>query len=619
MRNTTAALLSLLFAAAASQAQEAGSIPAAYAKQEVSIPMRDGKKLFTSIYTPKDGSHPWPIMLTRTPYSVGPYGADKFKTGLGPSNLFLKEGFIFVYQDVRGRNMSEGDFVNVTPHRAAKAKPEDVDESSDTYDTIDWIVKNVPNNNGRVGMWGISYPGFYTAAGMIDAHPALKAASPQAPVSDWFVGDDFHHNGAFYLAHAFRFLDGFGRQRAGPAIPGPRPKQNLSNGYDYFLELGTLSNMESKYFKGDVAFWSEMMQHPNYDDYWKARNIRSHLKKIRPAVMTVGGWFDAEDLFGALKVYEAVEEQSPGATNVLVMGPWYHGQWAGGDGDSLGNVRFGGKTSVYYREQIEFPFFCHYLKDKEDPKLAEATMFETGSNQWRKFETWPPKNVTTKKLYFRDSGKLSFEAPRGESPAPYDEYVSDPAKPVPYISGQATGMTREHMVDDQRFAASRPDVVAYKTEPLTEDLTIAGPLLPSLRVSTTGTDSDWVVKLIDVYPDDFPDPTPPVAGVKMGGYQQLLRGECFRGRFRNGFEKPEAFEPSKIEKVEYVMPDVLHTFKKGHRIMVQVQSSWFPLVDRNPQRFVDIYHATEADFQKATQRVHRSPEAPSSLQVHVLN
>jgi putative CocE/NonD family hydrolase len=617
MNRFSLSLVVVLISAAAAPAQEA-AVQAAYAKQEVSISMRDGKKLFTAIYSPKDASQPWPILLTRTPYSVGPYGADKFKSGLGPSSLFQKDGFIFVYQDVRGRNMSEGEFVNVTPHRPDKKKPEDTDESTDTYDTIDWIVKNVPNNNGRVGMWGISYPGFYTAAGMIDAHPALKAASPQAPVSDWFVGDDFHHNGAFYLAHAFRFFDGFGRPRPAPSIPTPRPRANIVDAYEYFLDLGTLADMETKYFKGDVAFWSEMMLHPNYDDYWKARNIRSHLKKIRPAVLTVGGWFDAEDLFGALKVYEAVEQQSPGATNMIVMGPWYHGQWSQGDGDSLGHVRFGSKTSVFYREQIEYPFFCRYLKDREDPKLPEAYMFETGSNQWRKFDEWPPKRSTKKTLYFHAGGVLSFEPP-GLKEAAFDEYVSDPAKPVPYIGGQASGMTREHMVDDQRFAATRPDVLVYRSEPLSDDLTLAGTVTPSLRVSTTGTDSDWVVKLIDVYPDNFPDATPPAAGVKMGGYQQLLRGECFRGRYRDGFDKPEPFEPSKVEKVEYGMPDVLHTFKKGHRIMVQVQSSWFPLVDRNPQKFVDIYHATESDFQKATQRVYRSAESPSSVQVHVLN
>ena len=418
MRNTTVAFLGTLFAAvAAAHAQEAGSIPATYAKQEVSIQMRDGKKLFTSIYTPKDASHPWPIMLTRTPYSVGPYGIDRYPASLGPSDHFQKEGFIFVYQDVRGRYMSEGEFVNVTPHRAVKSKPEEIDESTDTYDTIDWIVKNIPNNNGKVGMWGISYPGFYTAAGMIDAHPALKAASPQAPVSDWFIGDDFHHNGAFYLAHAFRFFDFFGHPRPVPTLPGPRPKSNTTDAYGYFLEMGPLANFETKYFKGDVAYWSEMMRHPTYDEHWKSRNIRTHLKNIRPAVMTVGGWFDAEDLFGALKVYEAVEQQSPGATNIIVMGPWYHGGWSGSDGESLGQVKFGSKTSVTYREQMEFPFFCRYLKDKEDPKLAEATMFETGTNQWKKFDVWPPKNLVKKALYFHGGGKLSFEPPAGSDPA----------------------------------------------------------------------------------------------------------------------------------------------------------------------------------------------------------
>jgi putative CocE/NonD family hydrolase len=593
--------------------QDDAAIRDAYTKQEVPVAMRDGKKLFTSIYAPKDASHPWPILLTRTPYGVGPYGSDKFRTNLGPSSLFIKEGFIFVYQDVRGRNQSEGEFVNVTPQRPVKAAPADVDESSDAYDTIDWLVKNVPNNNGKVGMYGISYPGFYTAAGAIDAHPALKAASPQAPVSDWFVGDDFHHNGAFYLAHAFRFFDGFGR------IKGTtRPRTGTQDAYAFFLELGPLGEMESRYFKGDVPYWNEMRQHPNYDEWWKARNIRTHLKNMKPAMLTVGGWFDAEDLFGALKVYDAIERQSPGAVNTVVMGPWYHGGWATSDGELLGHVRFGSKTSVFYREQIEFPFFCRWLKDKEDPKLPEAYMFETGGNQWRRFDAWPPKNVVKKALYFHAGGKLSFDAPGAEGSS-FDEYVSDPSKPVPYIGTQASGMTREHMVDDQRFAASRPDVLSYRSAPLDEDVTIAGAILPSLRVSTTGTDSDWVVKLIDVYPDDFPDPLPPVSGLKMGGFQQLLRGECFRGRFRNSYEKPEPFEPGKVEKVEYPMPDVLHTFKKGHRIMVQVQSSWFPLVDRNPQKYVDIYSAVEADFQKAIQRVYRSPAEPSAVQVHVLN
>jgi putative CocE/NonD family hydrolase len=609
MKRIAAALLVLLSATRASAQDE---IRDNYTKQESRIAMRDGVKLFTSIYAPKDASQPWPVLLTRTPYGVGPYGEDKFRSNLGPSALFIKEKFIFVYQDVRGRNQSEGEFVNVTPHRPVKSGPADIDESTDAYDTIDWLVKNVPNNNGRVGMYGISYPGFYTAAGSIDAHPALKAASPQAPVSDWFVGDDFHHNGSFYLAHAFRFFDGFGRAKG-----TSRPKSGTQDGYSFFLELGSLSDMESKYFKGDVPYWTEMRRHPNYDEWWKARNIRTHLRNMKPAMLTVGGWFDAEDLFGALKVYDAIERQSPGATNTIVMGPWYHGGWASSDGEALGHVRFGSKTSVFYRETIEFPFFCHYLKDKADPKLPEAYMFETGANRWRAFDVWPPAAVARKSLYLRAGGKLSFEPPPEE--ASFDEYVSDPAKPVPYTATQAAGMTREHMVDDQRFAASRTDVLSYRTEPLEQDVTIAGAIVPSLRVSTSGTDSDWVVKVIDVYPDDAPDPVPAVPGLRMGGFQQLLRGECMRGRFRHGFEKPEPFLPGQVEKVEYPMPDVLHTFLKGHRIMIQVQSSWFPLVDRNPQKYVDIYQAAAADFQKATQRVYRSSADPSAVQIQVLN
>jgi putative CocE/NonD family hydrolase len=598
-------LIALLIPAAFAQGVE--FIKANYTKYEYKIAVRDGKKLFTSVYVPKDDSEKWPIMFDRTPYSVAPYGIDNYRAALGPSEKFARDKFIFVYQDVRGRNMSEGTFRDMTPQIAVKKGPQDVDESSDTYDTIDWLIKNIPNNNGRVGMWGISYPGFYTAAGVIDAHPALKAASPQAPISDWFVGDDFHHNGALYLPHAYRFFNGFGRPRPEPKIPTPAatPDPNWVDAYTFFMRIGPLSNVNEKYYKNDVAFWNEMMKHPNYDDFWQARNLRPHLKNVTPAVMTVGGWFDAEDLFGALEVYKSIEKQSPGANNTLVMGPWFHGGWGGrSDGESLGNVHFGAKTSDFYRDNIEFPFFAFHLKGKGDPKLPEAYVFETGTNVWRKYDAWPPKNARSTSLYFQAGGKLSFTAASGDT---FDEYISDPDKPVPYIAGQASGMTREHMTEDQRFAASRPDVLVYQTEPLDHDVTIAGPLTPSLFVSTTGTDSDFVVKLIDVYPDDYPDNTPNPAGVRMGGYQQLVRGELMRGRFRNSYSKPEPFTPGKTEKVEYVMPDINHTFRQGHRIMVQVQSSWFPLADRNPQTFVDIYNAKASDFKKATERVyHRS-------------
>jgi putative CocE/NonD family hydrolase len=594
-------------------------VKAHYTKHEYQLPMRDGKKLFTSVYVPKDDSQAYPIMLSRTPYGVGPYGVDAYRESLGPSEMFTKNGFIFVYQDVRGRYMSEGEFVNMRPHKDIKSGPTDIDESTDTYDTIDWLVKNIPHNNGKVGMWGISYPGFYAAAGMIDAHPALKAVSPQAPIADWFIGDDFHHNGAFYYPHAFNFFVGFGHPRPAPTTQSrDRFEHGTPDGYNFFKEIEPLPLANEKYLKNDVPFWNEMMQHPNYDSFWQARNLRPHLRNIKPAVMTVGGWFDAEDLFGALNTYQAVEKASPGAFNILVMGPWYHGGWSRSEGEALGNVHFGAKTAVFYRENIELPFFEFKLKDKGEMNLPEAYIFETGTNQWRKYDVWPPPKVTPKRLYFRGGGKLSFDPP-AESEEAFDEYVSDPAKPVPYISETAIGMTREHMTEDQRFAARRTDVLVYQTDMLEDDFTVAGPIQPSLQVSTTGTDSDWVVKLIDVYPDNMPDSDPNPAGVKMGAYEQLVRGEAMRGRFRNSYEKPEPFQPGKITQIQYVMPDVNHTFRKGHRIMVQVQSSWFPLVDINPQKFVDIYHAVPADFQKATQRVYHSRGAASHVNVELLS
>jgi putative CocE/NonD family hydrolase len=603
----------------AAWAQGLEYIKAHYTKYEYRIAARDGKRLFTSVYVPKDDSHPYPILLTRTPYNVGPYGVDQYKENLGPSVLFGNEGYIFAYQDVRGRWMSEGEFMDMRPERNEHHGPDDIDESTDTYDTVDWLVKHVPGNNGRVGLWGISYPGFYAACGMIGAHPALKAVSPQAPISDWFVGDDFHHNGAVYLAHAYNFFRGFGRPRPEPTSTAPplEPEKN-PDGYNFFLDAGPLVNINERYFKNQIAFWTAITKHPNYDEFWKARDLRPHLKEIRPAVMTVGGWFDAEDLFGALHVYESVEQNSPGAFNLLVMGPWYHGGWASSDGAGLGHVRFGSKTAVFYREKIEFPFFEHYLKDKENPKLPEAYMFETGTNQWRRYDVWPPKNTAPKQLYLRAGGKLSFEPPAEDAPSAFDEYVSDPAKPVPYVSETSRLMTREHMVEDQRFAASRPDVLVYQTEELAEDVTLAGPLKARLHVSTSATDSDFVVKLIDVYPQDYPDNKPNPADVRMGGFQQLVRGELMRGRFRNSYEKPEAFVPGKMEGVEYAMPGIDHCFRQGHRIMVQIQSSWFPLVDRNPQKFVDIYNAKPEDFVKATERVYRRKSAPSLVECRVV-
>ncbi|MBL8294656.1 MAG: CocE/NonD family hydrolase, partial [Bryobacterales bacterium] len=539
-------------------------------------------------------------------------GVDQYRGALGPSEHFRKAGYIFVYQDVRGRYRSEGEFEQIRPRN-----PGGIDETTDTYDTVEWLVKNIPNNNGRVGVWGISYPGFYTSTAMIDAHPAVKAVSPQAPVGDWFIGDDFHHNGAFYLAHAFRWF--WSNSRVGadakPNVERSNFEYPTPDGYDMFLAAGTLQEINERHLKHSIPFWKDLMTHGTYDQFWKARDVRQYLKNIKPAVMTVGGWFDAEDLFGALETYRTVEKSSPGAFNVLVMGPWHHGGWSTLDGQSLGHVNFASKTSVLYREKIEFPFFEHYLKDAPDPKLPEAYMFETGRNEWHQLSQWPPAGSREANLYLHAEGRLRFEAP---STGGFDEYVSDPARPVPYIAGIANTMTREHMLDDQRFAATRPDVLVYQTEPLEGDITVAGPLEANLHVSTTGTDADWVVKLIDVYPPDFPDPSPNPERIKMGGFQQLVRGEPFRGKFRNSFEKPEPFTPGAVTKVGFKLPDVFHTFRTGHRIMVQIQSSWFPLVDRNPQKFVDIYNARKEDFQKATHRVYRSAGSLSSLEVRIL-
>lgn len=588
-----------------------------YTKYEYQIPMRDGVKLFTAIYTPKDDSELYPILLTRTPYSVKPYGEDLDPDPRGLLQFYASNKFVFALQDVRGRYASQGQFVHVRPVNPNKG-PKDTDETTDAFDTIDWLVKHVPNNNGKVGMTGISYPGFYTAAGMIDSHPALKCASPQAPIADWFIGDDFHHNGAFYLPHAFGFLAGFGQKLEDPTREQPRPfDYRTPDGYEFYLKLGSLANADKLFFKGKIEFWDDLMDHGVYDEFWQARNLRPHLKNIHTAVMTVGGWYDAEDLFGALNVYRAVEKNNPGITNLLVMGPWYHGGWHRSDGDRLGPINFHAPTSEFYQQEIELPFFNHFLKGQPALALPKAYVFETGAAQWRRFDSWPPKNVREQALYFSSGGKLSFNPPAADG-AGFDEYVSDPAKPVPYIPEVALGMTREHMVADQRFAARRTDVLVYETEPLEQDLTLAGPITAHLQVSTTGTDSDWVVKLIDVYSGDYPNPDPNPTGVQMGGYEQLVRGETMRGKFRNSYSRPEPFEPGKVTKVEYVMPDIFHTFRRGHRIMVQVQSTWFPLVDRNPQKFCDIYHAREEDFQKSTQRVYHSPEAHSELIVNVL-
>jgi hypothetical protein len=589
-----------------------------YTKYEHRIPMRDGTRLFTRVYVPKDESQKWPIVLTRTPYALKPYGTSSYSDPGGSFETLAKDRFILVTQDVRGRFASDGEYVHVRPYNTKKG-PKDFDESTDAYDTIDWLVKNVPGNNGKVGMFGISYPGFYTSMGMIDSHPALKAASPQAPISDWFMGDDIRHNGAFFLSQNFNFFYWFELKSDDPLHDGGRhyPFKN-PDGYDFFLRMGPLGNSDSELFKGGVKAWTEFLAHPNYDDYWQARNIRPHLKNVKCAVMTVGGWYDGEDLFGALETYQWTERQNPGITNLLVMGPWSHGAWSSKDGDKLGDVKFNAKTSKHYLDKIELPFFRRFLKDDTNQPLAEAHIFETGTHRWRQFEAWPPKEAVARTLYFHPNGRLGWQEPAVSGTRSYDEYVSDPNKPVPFTMEVTTDYPRSYPLQDQRFAASRTDVLVYETEPLEEDLTLAGPLDVALNVSTTGTDSDWVVKVIDVYSPEFPDPDPNPAHVRMGGYQQLIRGDVMRGRFRNSFEKPEPFEPGKISNVKFSMPDVCHTFRRGHRVMVQVQSSWFPLVDRNPQTFVDIARAKAEDYRAATQRVYRGEGKLSSISVRVL-
>ena len=599
-----ACTLFLLFIELKAQNQDSAWIVNNYIKKEIYIEMRDGIKLFTSIYIPKDNTEKHPVLMTRTPYSCAPYGENAFRNfWKNHYKEYLKEHYIMVIQDVRGRWMSEGSFVDVRPYNTNKKNNTDIDEASDTYDTIDWLVKNLENNNGNVGVFGISYPGFYSTMAALCNHPALKAVSPQAPVTDWFQGDDFHHNGAFFLMDGFAFYSGFGKPRPKPTTTGPSGFQYpTKDNYAFYLKTGSLLNFE-KLMGDSIAFWKDLYAHPNYDAWWKARNPRNFVNNISPNIttMVVGGLFDAEDCFGAWNLYKAIEAKAKN-NNRLVMGPWYHGQWASGNGTHLGNIQFNSNTSEWYAQNIEIPFFQYYLKGKGDiSNLAEATVFFSGANQWKQFNQWPPKNIQTEAFVLAKGGYLTKNTPAVQPLSTYDEYVSDPAKPVPYTEDIHFHRTREYMTDDQRFAARRPDVLVFQTDILQEDITLAGPVTANLKVSTSTTDADFIVKLIDVFPDDFENKEP--NGYIMNRYQMLVRGEIMRGRFRNSFEKPEPFVPNKPTIVKYALPDVAHTFKKGHRIMVQIQSSWFPLADRNPQQFIDIYHARESDFVKSTIRI----------------
>lgn len=592
-----------------------------FTKREVMIPMRDGKQLFTAIYTPKDQSKQYPILMRRTPYSCAPYGADAFTERIQNNNL-ARAGYIFVFQDVRGRYMSEGEFVDVRPFNPNKSsKNTEVDEASDTYDTVEWLLKHANNNNGRVGVMGISYPGFYSTMAILAGHPAIKAVSPQAPVTDWFIGDDFHHNGAFMLMDAFSFYSGFGKPRPEPTMEGQAGFSDWKtpDNYEFFLRAGALRNFSTKYEMNKIPFWNDLMVHPNYDAWWQARNPRPHLKNIQPAVMTVGGLFDAEDCWGAWNLYKAIEKLNPPThANRIVMGPWVHGGWARGMGERLGNVSFGAQTSPFYEREIELKFFEYHLKGKGEMDLPEAYIFETGSNQWTTHDAWPPKNMEQQKFYFQAAGKLSATPPPTQGKGAnttFDQYISDPSKPVPYTEDVHLRRTREYMTDDQRFASRRPDVLVYQTEVLEEPLTLAGPLFADLWVSLSTTDADFVVKLIDVFPDTMKSTG---GGVPLGGYQMLVRGEIMRGRYRDSFEHPKAFKPNVPTNVKFELPDVAHTFLPGHKLMIQVQSTWFPLADRNPQQFINIYEAKDEDFIPSTIQMHRKPAAASGVILPVL-
>lgn len=602
-----------------------------YTKIERMIPMRDGVKLFTSIYIPDDNSEKHPILITRTPYSCTPYG-DRMASSYWNSYLkyYMREGYIMVEQDVRGRWMSEGEFTDIRPFNPDKKTNTDIDEASDTFDTIEWLLKNISNNNGKVGVFGISYPGFYSTMAAASNHPALVAVSPQAPVTNWFIGDDFHHNGALFLLDAFSFYPalgrGFGVSRPHPTtIPSATVDMPVRDNYKFYLETGALTAF-AKLAGDTIRFWKDLYEHPDYDSWWKARDARNATKNLRPAMLWVGGLFDAEDHWGAWNSYKAAETNNPGKEfNRIVMGPWYHTQWANRDGTHLGNIKFGSNTSLWYQQNFEIPFFNYFLKGKGDvSEIAEANIFLTGENEWKQFDQWPPAGTDFKELYFFEEGRLEWNKPASRSG--YSEYISDPSKPVPYTEDVHFNRTREYMVDDQRFAGRRPDVLSFSTPVLDEDVTVTGVVTADLLTSISTTDADFVVKLIDVFPDnlsynevDIYSDKDPLNNYPMGGYEMLVHGEVFRGRYRNSFEDPRPFVPDRIERVKYDIGDVAHTFKKGHRIMVQIQSSWFPLVDRNPQKFVNIYEALESDFQKSTIRIHHNNKNASKIIIPVLS
>ncbi len=587
----------------------AAYIKANYDKKIYQIPMRDGVRLHTIVYSPKDSSKTYPFLMQRTCYSISPYKENKFRRSLGPSKYLMKKGYIFVYQDVRGRYMSEGSFDNMRPHQAGNdpSNSSIIDESSDTYDSIDWLLKNIKNNNGKVGQWGISYPGFYTAAALPEAHPALKASSPQAPISDFFF-DDFHHMGAFLQSYLMAFPV-FGHQKKKSSTKSwynwgweKLNKLNLDkkDAYDFHLKLGTAKDISKVYNKN--FFWKQIVQHPNYDDFWQKRSILPHLKEVNHAVMTVGGWFDAEDLYGPLNIYKQLEKNNPGINNTLVMGPWSHGDWSRSkDAQVVNHIWFGDGISEFYQKNIELPFFEYYLKDEGELSLPEAYLFDTGLKSWKTFDVWPPESKQSICLGLGQNKQLLIDS-LGKATAQFT-YVSDPNQPVPFRSEKTpvTFTPRRFMTDDQRHASERKDVLSFETPPLEEPIQLAGEIIADLNVIISTTDADFIVKIIDVYPEDAVNHSTTPSNISLAGYQQLVRHEVFRGRFRERFSAPKPFEPNKVENVRFPLQDILHTFKKGHKIMIQIHSTWFPYIDRNPQQYIpNIYKAKTSDFVKST-------------------
>lgn len=619
IRNITLLIL-ILFAIAASEVQAQNEVEANYDKTEYQIKMRDGIKLFTIVYTPKDKSESYPILMQRTPYSIGPYG-DRMRGRLSANALLEKDKYIFVFQDVRGKFMSEGEFVDMRPELSSYKNKKDVDETTDTWDTVEWLINNIDNNNGKVGMYGVSYPGFYAVMGSINAHPAMVCTSPQAPISDWFLWDDMHHNGALTLPLSFNFFQVFGQERPEPTTRwGTGPSYTSGDAYHFFLDMGPVKNANEKYLEGKIDFWNQFTEHPDYDEFWQSRSTLPHLTEISPAVLSVGGWYDGEDLSGALHTYGTIEQNNPESTNHLVMGPWTHGGWTSPDRNNPSLLPFHEEDKNFFQHEIEYPFFSYYLKEKGELNLPEAWVFDTGKSQWKAYDSWPPKNIKQKQIWLDDEGSLSWDTPEAKTEA-FDEYFSDPDKPVPYTAPFLSARSfynGQYLSEDQRFASTRPDVLVYKGEVFEREITLAGPVEVELYVSTTGTDADWVVKLIDLLPDTADQRGLNQREIEVGGYQMLIRADIFRGKYRNSFEQPEPFKPGEVTRVSFTLPDINHTFKVGHRIMIQIQSSWFPLFDRNPQTFTNIYTCDEDAFQKATHRVYRSPEHPTNLTLPIL-